>query len=113
LTTDTPHPGHLIGGEMITAVAGAHQASAGWRDTPAAERASRLLAAAKTAAGAAGDLAPLLVREHGGGLGEVQTDFVPGAGVLQHAASLVADFSRPVTYEGDQSHVFAAFRSGR
>jgi acyl-CoA reductase-like NAD-dependent aldehyde dehydrogenase len=135
LTTSTPHIGHLIGGQMITdgdvrdahdpgrlddvvarvaagtaddvnrAVVAAHQAFAGWRDTPAAGRASKLLAAAEIVGGAAGDLAPLLVREHGGVLWEAQTDFALGAGVLQHTASLVEDFSRPVTYDDEQSFI--------
>ena len=61
-----------------------------------AERAQKLLAAADILSGSAEDLAPLLVREHGGVMWEAQTDFALGTGVLQHTASLIEDFSRPV-----------------
>ncbi|GLY06647.1 aldehyde dehydrogenase family protein [Actinoplanes sp. NBRC 101535] len=131
---DIPQIGHLIGGETVLgdlreirdpghlddtvaqvavgsasdvdrAVRAAHAAFDGWRRTSPAERAKLILAAADVVAGAGADLAPLLVREHGGVLWEAQTDFGLGTGVLQHTASLVEDFSRPVQYDDEQSFI--------
>ncbi|PWW30117.1 acyl-CoA reductase-like NAD-dependent aldehyde dehydrogenase [Chromohalobacter israelensis] len=48
------------------------------------------------------ELAPLLVREHGGMLWEAQTDFALGKGVLQHTASLVEQFLEPEHIDDDQ-----------
>ncbi len=134
-STSTPRIDHLIGGEMAAsdkirdvvdpgrlddvvaqvavgtaddvdrAVTQAHDAYAVWRRTPPEERAQKLLAAAEILADSAEDLAPLLVREHGGVLWEAQTDFMLGTGVLQHTASLVEDFSRPIQYDDEQSFI--------
>jgi acyl-CoA reductase-like NAD-dependent aldehyde dehydrogenase len=133
--TDTPRIGHLIGGEMTApegvrdvvdpgrlddivaqvavgtaddvdrAVKQAHAAFAVWRRVSPAERAQKLLAAADILSGSADELAPLLVREHGGVMWEAQTDFALGTGVLQHTASLIEDFSKPVGYDDDQSSI--------
>ncbi|MEU0468855.1 aldehyde dehydrogenase family protein [Amycolatopsis sp. NPDC006131] len=135
MTTQTvPQVGHLIGGEtpadnlrdvhdpgrldevvaqvavgtaedVDRAVRAAHAAFPGWRDTPAAERVQKLLAAADLLAGSGEELAPLLVREHGGVLWEAQTDFALGTGVLQHTSSLVEDFLRPVEFDDEQSFI--------
>ncbi|MEU3781983.1 aldehyde dehydrogenase family protein [Streptomyces sp900129855] len=134
-TQDTvPQIGHLIGGEMSAgdfrdlhdpgrlddvvaqvavgtaedvdrAVRAAHAAFPGWRDTPVSERVRKLLAAAELVAGSAGELAPLLVREHGGVLWEAQADFALGAGTLQNNVSLAKDFLRPVQFDDAQSFI--------
>lgn len=129
-----PEIGHLIGGQMSAsdlrdvhdpgrlddvvarvavgtaadvdkAVRAAHAAFPGWRDTPAAERVRLLFAAAEVVGGSAEELAPLLVREHGGVLGEAQTDFGLGTGILQHTASLVEEFLRPTEIDDDQCFI--------
>jgi len=130
---NTPRIGHVIGGEMTApegvrdvvdpgrlddvvaqvavgtaddvdrAVKQAHAAFAVWRRVPPGERAQKLLAAADILSGSAEELAPLLVREHGGVMWEAQTDFALGTGVLQHTASLIEDFSRPVQFDDEQS----------
>lgn len=129
-----PHVGHLIDGEMTAsdvrdvhdpgrldevvakvavgtaadvdhAVRAGHAAFPGWRDTPATERVRLLLAAAEVVAGSGEELAPQLVREHGGVLWEAQTDFGLGTGVLQHTASLVEEFLRPVQFDDEQSFI--------
>lgn len=76
-----------------------------WRRTSPEERTQKLLAAADILSGSAEELAPLLVREHGGVLWEAQTDFALGTGVLQHTAGLVEYFSRPVEYDDEQSFI--------
>jgi acyl-CoA reductase-like NAD-dependent aldehyde dehydrogenase len=133
--TEQPRVGHLIGGEVITAgevrdvrdpgklsdvvaqvavgtatevnsaVEAAHAAYATWRHVPASERAQLLLAAAEVLNSSAEELAPLLVREHGGVLWEAQTDFALGAGTLQHTASLIEDFFHPVQYDDAESFI--------
>jgi len=133
--TSTPRIGHVIGGEMVTpervrevpdpgrlddiaahvavgtaddvdrAVRQAQAAFQVWRRTSPEERAHKLLAVADILSGSAEELAPLLVREHGGVLWEAQTDFALGTGVLQHTASLVEDFSRPVQFDDEQSFI--------
>jgi acyl-CoA reductase-like NAD-dependent aldehyde dehydrogenase len=133
--TSTPQIGHVIGGRMMApegirdvpdpgrlddvvaqvavgtaddvdrAVRQAHNAFTTWRSTPPEERAQKLLAAADILSGSAEELAPLLVREHGGVLWEAQTDFALGTGVLQHTASLIEEFSRPIQYDDEQSFI--------
>jgi acyl-CoA reductase-like NAD-dependent aldehyde dehydrogenase len=134
IQTDVQQIGHLIDGELdgsnykpITdpgrlndivaevavgtpddvdrAVRAAHAAFPKWRDTPAAVRARILIEAAGALAASAEELAPLLVREHGGVMWEAQTDFGLGTGVLQHSASLVEEFLRPVTHDDEQSFI--------
>lgn len=134
-STTVPTVGHLIAGETTTgdsfrdhrdpgrlsevvariavgtpadvdrAVTAAHEAFLSWRDVAPAERASKLFEAAEVLSGCAEELAPLLVREHGGVLGEAQTDFALGAGVLQHTASLIEQFVVPVEYDDEQSFI--------
>lgn len=87
------------------AVRAAHGAFPAWRDTPVAERVRLLLAAAEVLGGSAEELAPLLVREHGGVLWEAQTDFGLGTAILQHTSSLTEDFLRPVAFDDDQSTI--------
>lgn len=91
--------------DVDRAVRAAHAAYPAWRDTPAAERARLLAAAAAALAESAPELAPLLVREHGGALWEAQTDFGLGTGVLQYTAGLVEEFLRPVQYDDEQSFI--------
>lgn len=91
--------------DVDRAVQAAHRAFPGWRDTPAAERVQKLLAAAELLAGSGEELAPLLVREHGGVLWEAQADFALGSGVLQHMVSLVEDFLRPVQFDDEQAFI--------
>ena len=127
--------GHLIGGEMTApgalhdlvdpgrlddvvaqiavgtaddvdrAVQQAHAAFAVWRRVPPEERAQKLLAAADILSASAEELAPLLVREHGGVMWEAQTDFALGTGVLQHTASLIENFSRPIEFDDEKSFI--------
>jgi acyl-CoA reductase-like NAD-dependent aldehyde dehydrogenase len=85
------------------AVRAAHTAFPGWRDTPVAQRVERLMAASQVLGGSSDELAPLLVREHGGVLWEAQTDFGLGTGVLQHTASLAEEFFTPITFDDEQS----------
>ncbi|HJT93801.1 MAG TPA: aldehyde dehydrogenase family protein [Mycobacterium sp.] len=132
--TTVPQVGHLIAGKMSAsdvrdvrdpgrlddvvaqvavgtvddadrAVRAAHAAYPGWRDTSATERAQQLLVAAETLAGSGEELAPLLVREHGGVLWEAQTDYALGTGVLQHTAGLLEDFLRPVQFDDEQCFI--------
>ncbi|HET6393110.1 MAG TPA: aldehyde dehydrogenase family protein [Blastococcus sp.] len=91
--------------DVDRAVRAAHAAFPAWRDMPVGERAAKLFAAAEVVAGSGEELAPLLVREHGGVLGEAQTDFYLGTGVLQHTASLVEEFFAPVQYDDEQSFI--------
>jgi acyl-CoA reductase-like NAD-dependent aldehyde dehydrogenase len=91
--------------DVDRAVRAAHAAFPGWRDTPVAERVQKLLAAAELLAGSTEELAPLLVREHGGVLGEAQTDFALGTGVLQYTASQVEEFLRPVQFDDEQNFI--------
>jgi acyl-CoA reductase-like NAD-dependent aldehyde dehydrogenase len=91
--------------DVDQAVEAAHQAFQTWRNTSPAERSQKLMAAAEVLSGLAEELAPLLVREHGGVLWEAQTDFALGTGVLQHTASLVEDFFVPQQYDDDQSFI--------
>lgn len=132
---ETLHVGHLIGGRMLTegdfrdhhdpgklsevvtriavgtaedadrAVQTAHEAFLSWRTVSPAERAGKLLEAAEALSNAAEELAPLLVREHGGVLWEAQTDFALGTGVLQHTAGLTEQFFTPVEYDNDESFI--------
>lgn len=128
--TAVPQVGHLIAGELTgaatravhdpgrlddvvahvavgterdvdRAVRAAHAAHPAWRDTPVAERAQKLCEAADALAGSADELAPLLVREHGGVYWEAQADFGLGTGVIQHTMSLVEDFLRPLVIEDE------------
>ena len=129
-----PQVGHLIGGQMTAsdlrdlhdpgrldevaarvavgtaadvddAVRAAHTAFTSWCDTPPAERVRPLTAAADVVGGSGEDLAPQLVREHGGVLWEAQTDFGLGTVVLQHTASLVEDFFIPRQFDDEQSFI--------
>ncbi|MFC9935914.1 aldehyde dehydrogenase family protein [Glutamicibacter sp. NPDC127525] len=91
--------------DVDAAVKAAHQAFQNWRSVPVAERSALLLKAAEILGASSEELAPLLVREHGGVLWEAQTDFALGAGVLQHTASLAEDFFAPVTYDDEASTI--------
>ncbi|WP_197023377.1 MULTISPECIES: aldehyde dehydrogenase family protein [Micrococcaceae] len=91
--------------DVDRAVQAAHQAFASWQQIPAGERAALLMQAADILAGSAEELAPLLVREHGGVLWEAQTDFALGTGVLQHTASLLEGFMEPTVYDDEQSTI--------
>jgi acyl-CoA reductase-like NAD-dependent aldehyde dehydrogenase len=134
-TNDLLSVGHLIGHELTTAdtydnvvdpgrlsdvvarvavgtpadvnraVEVAHEAFTAWKNVAPAERARLLLEIADVLAASGEDLAPLLVREHGGVLWEAQTDFGLGTGVLQHTASLVESFFEPGQYDDDQSFI--------
>jgi len=133
--TTVPQVGHLIAGEMSAAsdvrdvfdpgrldevvarvavgtaddvdraVRAAHAAFPAWRDTAPTERVRLLMAAADVIAGSGEELAPQLVREHGGVLWEAQTDFGLGTGVLQHTASLAEEFLRPLQFDDEQSFI--------
>jgi acyl-CoA reductase-like NAD-dependent aldehyde dehydrogenase len=91
--------------DVDRAVRSAHEAFQSWKNVPATERAQLLLKAADILMGAADELAPLLVREHGGVLREAETDFALGTGVLQHTASLLGGFFTPVVFDDEQSYI--------
>ncbi|KFG72877.1 aldehyde dehydrogenase family protein [Streptomyces mutabilis] len=91
--------------DVDKAVRIAHEAYQSWRSVPAPERAELLLKAADVLTQSADELAPLLVREHGGVLWEAKTDFALGTGVLQHTASLVDGFFTPVEFDDEQSFI--------
>jgi acyl-CoA reductase-like NAD-dependent aldehyde dehydrogenase len=91
--------------DVDRAVRRAHAAFPAWRDLAPADRAALLGASAQVLQDSAAELAPLLVREHGGVLWEAQTDFGLGAGVLGHTASLAEQFLQPVTYDDDTSRI--------
>jgi acyl-CoA reductase-like NAD-dependent aldehyde dehydrogenase len=91
--------------DVDVAVSAAHRAFGTWRHVPVAERAALLFKAAEIVGASAEELAPLLVREHGGVLWEAQTDFALGSGVLQHTASLTEDFFAPANIDDDQSTI--------
>jgi acyl-CoA reductase-like NAD-dependent aldehyde dehydrogenase len=87
------------------AVTAADRAFPGWRDTSVAYRARMLTAAAETLGALRKELAPFLVREHGGLLWEAQADFAQGTGILQHTLSLVEEFCLPLQYDDEQSFI--------
>lgn len=87
--------------DVHRAVERAHAAYLQWRTTPVSERVDALMRAADIVQNSAEELAPLLVREHGGVLWEAQTDFALGTGVLQHTASLAESFFEPTTYDDE------------
>jgi acyl-CoA reductase-like NAD-dependent aldehyde dehydrogenase len=91
--------------DVDRAVRRAHAAFPAWRDLPPSDRAGLLATAAQVLQDSAAELAPLLVREHGGVLWEAQTDFGLGAGVLGHTASLAEQFLQPVAYDDDTSRI--------
>ncbi len=91
--------------DVDRAVRAAHAAFPAWRDRAPGDRAALLMQASEIVAASGDELAPLLVREHGGVLWEAQTDFGLGTGVLQHTASLVDDFFAAVEFDDEQSYV--------
>lgn len=91
--------------DVDQAVKAAHEAFASWRQLAPSERANLVLEAADVVGASADELAPLLVREHGGMLWEAQTDFGLGAGVLQHTASLAEDFFEPTSFDDESSTI--------
>ncbi|MBZ3900394.1 aldehyde dehydrogenase family protein [Streptomyces griseiscabiei] len=91
--------------DVDKAVRAAHAAFPRWRDTPVAERIRVLGAVADVVAAAGEELAPQLVREHGGMLWEAQTDFGIGGAVLGNVADLVEDFLRPVRFEDEHGFI--------
>ncbi|MFF3544734.1 aldehyde dehydrogenase family protein [Streptomyces platensis] len=91
--------------DVDRAVRRAHEAFLTWRHVTAAERVRMLLATAEALAESAGELAPQLVREHGGVLREAHTDFALGAGFVQHTASLTEEFLRPVQFDDERSFI--------
>jgi len=91
--------------DVDAAVEAAHSAFQTWRHIEPAERARLLLEAGNILGGLGEELAPQLVREHGGVLWEAQTDFGLGTGVLQHTASLIEDFFQPVEIDDEQCFI--------
>ncbi|MGW6655831.1 aldehyde dehydrogenase family protein [Rhodococcus sp. NPDC055024] len=91
--------------DVNRAVEVAHEAFKSWKNVAPSERSRLLLEIADVLAASAEDLAPLLVREHGGMLWEAQTDFGLGTGALQHTASLVESFFEPVQYDDPESFI--------
>ncbi|WP_181396345.1 aldehyde dehydrogenase family protein [Chromohalobacter israelensis] len=84
------------------AIEAAHEAYLSWRELEPQARVELMMKAGEVLGDSAEELAPLLVREHGGMLWEAQTDFALGKGVLQHTASLVEQFLEPEHIDDDQ-----------
>lgn len=84
------------------AIQAAHEAYLSWRELEPKARVELMMKAGEVLGDSAEDLAPLLVREHGGVLWEAQTDFALGKGVLQHTASLAEQFLEPVHIDDDK-----------
>lgn len=84
------------------AIQAAHEAYLSWRKLEPEARVELMMKAGEVLGDSAEELAPLLVREHGGMLWEAQTDFALGKGVLQHTASLAEQFLEPVHIDDDQ-----------
>lgn len=91
--------------DVDRAVRRAHDAFQTWSRTPVADRVAALMRASEIVQAGAEELAPLLVREHGGVLWEAQTDFMLGTGVLQHTASLAEEFLQPTGYDDAESTI--------
>lgn len=91
--------------DVDRAVRRAHDAFGSWSRTPVADRVAALMRASEILQSSAEELAPLLVREHGGVLWEAQTDFMLGTGVLQHTASLTEDFFEPTRFDDPESTI--------
>ena len=91
--------------DVAQAVRAAHAAFPAWRDMSPAERAQLMMVATEAMSATAEELAPLMVREHGGMLWEAQTDFGLGAGVTQHTLSLVEDFFKPTIIDEDAAKI--------
>lgn len=84
------------------AIRAAHDAYLSWKKLTPKDRVEMIMKAGEVLGDSTEDLAPLLVREHGGMLWEAQTDFALGKGVLQHTASLAEKFFEPVHIDDDQ-----------
>lgn len=91
--------------DVDRAVQAAHAAFPAWRDTAPAERVAQLSAAIEAMGACAEELAPLMVREHGGMLWEAQADFALGTAVTQHTLSLVDDFLQPMVIDEDAAKI--------
>ncbi len=81
--------------EVDIAVTAAHAAFMSWRMVPAEERAALLTRAGEVLKAAIDDLAPLLVREHGGLLSEVRGDFMGGFANIAYYAGITPAFLEP------------------
>jgi len=84
------------------AIQAAHEAYLSWKKLAPGTRVGLLMKAGEVLGESAEELAPLLVREHGGMLWEAQTDFALGKGVLQHTASLAEQFFEPEQIDDEQ-----------
>ncbi|WP_249978058.1 aldehyde dehydrogenase family protein [Vreelandella olivaria] len=84
------------------AIQAAHKAYLSWRKAEPKARIDMMMNAGEILSECAEELAPLLVREHGGVLWEAQTDFALGKSVLQHTASLAEAFLEPVNIDDEQ-----------
>lgn len=91
--------------DVDAAVRAAHGAFPGWRDTPVEERAALMLKTADIIGGSMSDLVPLLIREHGGVLGEAQLDFGASMGVIQAAVGDLEKFYAPNIIEDEDCRI--------
>lgn len=92
-------------GDVDAAVRSAHAAYLTWSEVDPGARAKMLLEASAILADLADELAPTLVREHGGLLWEAQADFAMGAGVLQDTARATESFFSPRTHDDERSFI--------
>lgn len=87
------------------AVEAAHRAFLTWRKVDVAERINMVLAAAVALELEIPHLSTLLVREHGGLLGEAMTDLGYGVGVTQFTAGIAQSFLVPEVIEDENTRI--------
>ncbi len=87
------------------AVTAAHQAFLSWRNTDVKERVQLVLQAAHIIKESAQELAPFLVREHGGMLWEANLDFYLGEHHSEFYAGVAESFLKPEQSEDERSWI--------
>lgn len=87
--------------DVDCAVKAAHQAFLIWRKLEISVRVEKVMAAAEILKESIGELAPLLVREHGGLLQEAKGDFMGGYANFKYYSGIVERFLEPVESEDD------------
>lgn len=91
--------------DVDLAVKAAQKAFLAWREISVDERVESVMSAAQILKESIPDLAPLLVREHGGLLKEAQSDFLGGFACLTYYSEIVSDFMRPEQSENEVSWI--------
>lgn len=91
--------------EVDQAVRAAHQAFQSWRKLDVEQRISQVLVAGEVLKESIAELAPLLVREHGGLLREANMDFNAAYANFKNFSAVVASFMQPEQREDDISWI--------